>query len=170
MIGAIQNRSFPSENDYIKSCHGIGNRRLCSISLKFYGPHKILSRVGPVAYKLELLEGAKIHNVFHVSLLKKWTGEVLPVLATLPTLNEDNAIIKPLAILEHRHMHGEEGILLHWLHHSPTDATWQSLFEFQLRFPSFALEGNTNSKREEILHDNQVNAILNKIWLACNFN
>ncbi|GJT23595.1 uncharacterized mitochondrial protein-like protein [Tanacetum coccineum] len=42
------------------------------LSLRYIGPFKILSRVGPVAYKLELpreLQG--IHNTFHVSNLKK---------------------------------------------------------------------------------------------------
>jgi hypothetical protein len=38
---------------------------------KFYGPYKIMHRVGEVAYELELPEGSKIHNMFHVSCLKK---------------------------------------------------------------------------------------------------
>lgn len=53
-------------------------------------------------------------------------------------------------------MHGQEGVLLHWQHHSLKDATWESLSEFQLRFPTFALEDDVNSKREGMIHDNQV--------------
>jgi len=37
------------------------------LSPRFFGPFKILARVGTVAYKLDLLVGAQIHNVFHVS-------------------------------------------------------------------------------------------------------
>ncbi|GKC55852.1 putative reverse transcriptase domain-containing protein [Tanacetum coccineum] len=42
------------------------------LSLRYIGPFKVLERVGPIAYKLELpreLQG--IHNTFHVSNLKK---------------------------------------------------------------------------------------------------
>ena len=38
---------------------------------RFYGPYRIMHRVGEVAYELELLTGSKIHNVFHVSCLKR---------------------------------------------------------------------------------------------------
>jgi hypothetical protein len=38
---------------------------------RFYGPYRIMHRVGEVAYELELLEGRNIHNVFRVSCLKR---------------------------------------------------------------------------------------------------
>ncbi|KAD4982375.1 hypothetical protein E3N88_19046 [Mikania micrantha] len=42
------------------------------LSPRFVGPFKILERIGPVAYRLELpLELSNIHDVFHVSNLKK---------------------------------------------------------------------------------------------------
>ena len=39
---------------------------------RFRGPFEILARIGPVAYQLALLANLRIHNVFHVSLLKKY--------------------------------------------------------------------------------------------------
>ena len=38
----------------------------------YCGPFQVLERVGPVAYKFALPSHIRVHNVFHVSLLKKY--------------------------------------------------------------------------------------------------
>ena len=40
---------------------------------KYCGPFEILARVGPLAYQLSLPQNIRIHNVFHVSLLREIT-------------------------------------------------------------------------------------------------
>ena len=42
------------------------------LSPRFIGPYEFLERIAPVAYRLTLpLELAKLHDVFHVSILRR---------------------------------------------------------------------------------------------------
>ena len=53
------------------------------LSPRFIGPYEILERVGPVAYRLALpLQLAKLHDVFHVSMLCRYRSDpshILPI-------------------------------------------------------------------------------------------
>ena len=70
---------------------------------QFYGPFCVTRHIGEVAYELELLEGSRIHNVFHVSCLKKAIGKNVIVAIDLPPLNEEGKLIlKPAEILKVR--------------------------------------------------------------------
>ena len=42
---------------------------------RFCGLFEILARIGPVAYQLALPTNLRIHNVFHVSLLKNYVHD-----------------------------------------------------------------------------------------------
>jgi hypothetical protein len=45
----------------------------CSkLAARYYGPFEILERIGPVGYMLALPASMTVHNMFHVSLLKKY--------------------------------------------------------------------------------------------------
>ena len=42
---------------------------------KFYGPYQTIRKISRVAYELKLSETSRIHNVFHVSNIKKLLGQ-----------------------------------------------------------------------------------------------
>jgi len=123
------------------------------LSPKFFGPYRVLAKVGPVAYKLVLPSSAKIHDVFHVSVLKKWVGTGIPVHSDLPILNPNEDVVLPQAVVDHRVTNGCAEILVHWQGCSLAEASWEDREEFVLRFPSFALEDNGNPKKVGVLRD-----------------
>ncbi|XP_052882253.1 uncharacterized protein LOC128290588 [Gossypium arboreum] len=50
------------------------------LSLRFIGPYRILKRVGPVTYQLELpSELERIHNVLHISMLRRYLSDPLHI-------------------------------------------------------------------------------------------
>jgi hypothetical protein len=58
---------------------------------RFYGPYKVLERIGEVAYRLQLSAKSKIHDVVHVALFKKFIG--------MPTNH-----VMPLPAMQHGHV------------------------------------------------------------------
>jgi hypothetical protein len=45
------------------------------MATKFCGPFEILDKIEPIAYMLALPASMNVHNVFHVSLLKKYVHD-----------------------------------------------------------------------------------------------
>jgi hypothetical protein len=70
---------------------------------RFYGPFKVLQRIGQVAYKLLLPDNCSIHPVFHISQLKKHIGPKEIPEADLPLIDsEGNIKMFPDKLLERR--------------------------------------------------------------------
>ena len=61
------------------------------LSPHYIGPLEIVERIGPVAYRLDLPEEfSRVHNVFHISMLRKYISDPSHVLETPKIEMRDN--------------------------------------------------------------------------------
>jgi hypothetical protein len=67
---------------------------------KFYGPYQILQRIGEVSYKLQLPSRARIHDMFHVALLKKFEGTAPLQVVPSPDILHGRVIPSPDKIVK----------------------------------------------------------------------
>lgn len=51
----------------------VDNKRQMKLSAMFFGPYKVDKNIGATAYHLQSLKGLRIHLVFHVSQLKRYS-------------------------------------------------------------------------------------------------
>ena len=115
----------------------------------------MLTRIGPVAYKLELPEGAQIHDVFHVSLLKKKWGPIESAIVTLPPVSDDATILpEPEFVLDRRVVQNgkyrpKTEVLIQWKGASREDATWENLWRFSRSYPAFGLKDKNRLKGKD---------------------
>jgi hypothetical protein len=115
------------------------------LAFKFFGPFKIIGKVGAVAYKLLLPPSSAIHPVFHVSQLKKAVPVDQQVTASIPDLTNDKPIL--VAILQKRlcATSPECEVLTQWSGWPPSLATWENIADLRRRFPGSSTLGLTGS-------------------------
>ena len=106
---------------------------------KYFGPYPMISRIGEVAYELKLPDHTKIHNVFHVSQLKKHIGQFIHS-PTLPDFipkatgpKEPTTILDPMILK--RKGQAVTKVLVQWKHQLPED--WEFYYDLKRRFPQF---------------------------------
>ncbi|MCO5560499.1 hypothetical protein L7F22_014114 [Adiantum nelumboides] len=122
-----------------------GKERLFpKLGMRYYGPFQICDKISDVAYRLKLPEGWKIHNAFHVSLLRPFVGDVPEdmVPEEQPEVEELDEILVPEQILAHkdRKVRGKVArrYLVKFKNYSPMDAKWMEeaeLFVSVIRSP-----------------------------------
>ncbi|XP_071928238.1 uncharacterized protein [Coffea arabica] len=114
------------------------------LSSKYYGPYKVLQKVGNAAYRLELPAGSLIHPTFHVSLLKP-SAKNQVVTQELPLTTTDGQIkIAPERVIATREIIRKRQkvtqVLIKWVNLSTEDSTWEDVTVIQSQFPDFQLK------------------------------
>jgi hypothetical protein len=108
------------------------------LAYKYYGPYRVLARVGKVAYRLELPAASRIHPVIHVSQLKKVIGSHVQVQSELPAA--DPGVQVPFKILQRRMIRKGSSIvsqvLVHWSGLEESLATWEDAEALRQHFPA----------------------------------
>jgi hypothetical protein len=107
---------------------------------KFFRPFQVTEKIGDVAYKLQLSAGARLHDVFHVGLLKKFHGEAPSTPGTLPLIRHSRACPTPATVLRRRLAQGQSELLVQWIGLAAADASWVPKDDFPKLCSNFKLE------------------------------
>jgi hypothetical protein len=107
---------------------------------RYYGPYLIKELINPMAARLILPAGTKIHDVFHVGLLKKFVGTPPVAPAPLPLMHHGAVLPVPEKVVRMRLARGVRQVLVRWVGTAPSEATWEDVDDFVQRFPTFQLE------------------------------
>ncbi|KAL4273461.1 hypothetical protein GQ457_13G029050 [Hibiscus cannabinus] len=121
------------------------------LSPRYIGPYEIVERVGSVAYRLLLPpELERIHDVFHVSMLRKYRSDpshVMPVeeIELNPDLSYDEEPVEILAsdskVLRGRTI---ELVKVKWRHRGVEEATWERKEDMMEQFPYLFPSGDAD--------------------------
>jgi hypothetical protein len=123
-----------------RSLASLDVRGRCKLGPKFYGPFQVLERIGDVASRLQLSAVTRLHDVFHVGLLKRFKGEPLVEPPVLPPIKNGRACAQPEAVIRARLVTGRQELLVQWRGQPAAEATWMDRQEFQHLYPDFQLE------------------------------
>ncbi|WVZ52565.1 hypothetical protein U9M48_003613, partial [Paspalum notatum var. saurae] len=117
---------------------------------RYVGPFKITEQCGPVAYRLELHPHlAAVHDVFHVSQLKKCLRVPEEAVDTSQIQIEPDLTYeeRPIKILDQKQRATRRKAInfykVQWSNHSEEEATWEQEEYLQTKYPGF-LSATTN--------------------------
>jgi len=125
---------------------------------RYFGPYKVLERIGDVAYRLDLPRGARLHDVFHVGLLKPFRGTP-PDAPPLPPIQNGRACPSPAKVLQGRLARGRYELLVQWQNQDAASASWVALEDFRRSYPDFQLVSSSRTSccsRGERCYDGKI--------------
>ena len=126
---------------------GLKLGRSRKLSPRFCGSFQILKRVGQVAYALDLFKDWKIHNVFYVSLLRKYISNPNHVLPDFPQVVHEGEMLVELekilqVDLQYLRNRSFMRFLIKWKYYPKDEASWELENEFREIYPNFVIADN----------------------------
>ena len=110
---------------------------------RFIGPFDVIERIGEVAYRLALPpQIAGVHDVFHVSMLRKYEPDPSHVISWAELSIDSDASYEeaPVQILDTREqvLRGRTIPLIkvQWQHHGIEECTWEREADMRARYPA----------------------------------
>ncbi|KAI0493363.1 hypothetical protein KFK09_023479 [Dendrobium nobile] len=116
--------------------------QVSKLSPRYVGPFEVLERIGKAAYKLLLSDSMPdVHNVFHVSTLRKWVSDSGKKLSADEVEIQENLAYKeePELILAYdvRKLRNKEipMVKVQWKHRTAREATWEKESDMRRSYP-----------------------------------
>jgi hypothetical protein len=79
---------------------------------RFFGLYRVTKLINEVIVCLALLPSAKLHDVFHVGLLKKWIDDPLVAPPPLPVVHHGAIVPEPERAVRTHLAHGVQQVLI----------------------------------------------------------
>ena len=125
---------------------------------RYIGPFEIVERIGPVAYRLDLSkEFSRVHNVFHISMLRKYIPDPSHVLDTPEIELRDDLSYEEQTVQilgrEEKELRNKTislGKVL-WRNHLVEEATWKQEDQMRSQYPHLFHNTDTNFINEIFL-------------------
>ena len=112
------------------------------LSPRYIGPYEIIEKIGPLAYRLALpLELSQIHDVFHVSMLRRYRSDPTHILKDpeIEICENLSYIEEPVRIIGHKikQLRNREIPLVKvlWRNHAVEEATWETEEHMRNKYP-----------------------------------
>ncbi|CAM8900174.1 unnamed protein product [Rhodiola kirilowii] len=142
-----------------------GDSKVVNVDQLLTTPFEVLARVGKVAYKVALPEGGKVHNAFHISVMKKWRTN--PPFAHIDWpdcfIHQHPALVPDTVLATRLVQRGDLDVpqlMVKWKGHEDDDATREDADSLLRDYPQFNLEdkvvfggGTNDAQRRRVVKE-----------------